>query len=353
MSPQLKSVEAAGQKALRKKNNPWQYTGDDFFKDCDEGRELFARLLSANADDIAIIPSVSYGMASVAKNCTLSAGENIVCLDKQFPSNVYSWLRLSQENNGEVRFAEREKNETWLEAVLRTVNAKTKIIAIPEVHWADGRIVDVGAIAKAIAGKDIKLVLDLTQSLGAKHFSIKNCPADFIVAASYKWLLGPYGLSFFYVNPKEQNAVPIEESWINRKDSKNFANLVNYEANYERGARRFDAGQRSQFQLIPMAVEALKFINEIKTENIYSHTENLVNLLAEGAAAQGFEIIPSEERSSHLTGIIFPHELPHTVQEKLQSEKISISIRGNAIRVSPHLYNTKEDIEHFLNCLSL
>lgn len=352
MSPQLKAVEKAGQKALIKKNNPWQYTGDDFFNTSDNVRALFARLLSANADDIALIPSVSYGIATVAKNTPLAAGENIVCLDQQFPSNVYSWLRLAEESRASVRFATRKPSETWLAAVLDCIDSQTRIIAVPNVHWSDGRIVDIGAIAKAIAGRNITLVLDLTQSIGARPFSVENCPADYIISAAYKWLLGPYGLAFMYVHPRHQSGVPIEENWINRKDSKNFANLVNYEENYERGARRFDSGERSHFQLMPMAEAALEGVHTLTPQAITAHTKELTDYLAENVQHLNVETIESSERAAHITGVTFPHEVPKPILDKLANERVSISVRGNSIRVSPHVYNTIEDMDRFIGCLS-
>ncbi len=350
MSPQLKAVEQASLTASVLKNNPWKMDSALFFDPCEEARKQVATLLSARADDIAIIASASYGIASAAQNITLEAGETILCLEEQFPSNVYTWLELAKEKKATVQFVKRHDTENWTAAILRSIDSSTRVLAVPNVHWADGRKIDLKAISRAIQKTKIQLILDLTQSLGAMPISVKEVDADFIVSSAYKWLLGPYGLGFMYVKPKHQEGKPIEHNWINRKGSQNFAELVNYQTEFAYGARRFDVGERSHFQLMPLAVEALKQINQWRVEAIADYTQSLTNLLAQELELLDFKPQHADERS-HITGIEFKTEVPQQLLKKLKDEKIFISVRGRSIRVSPHLYNTEADIKALVQAL--
>jgi selenocysteine lyase/cysteine desulfurase len=187
-------------------------------------------------------------------------------------------------------------------------------------------------------------VIDATQSVGACPFDVNKIKPDFLVAAAYKWLLGPYSLAYLYIDPKYRSGTPLEFGWMGRKDSRDFSKLVHYTDQFQPGAARFDVGEKSNFVLVPMAIKALEQILEWGVGHIYKTLSNLT-LFAEGQANENgliVEKIPA--RAGHFMGIKFKDGVPQNLIRKLKSDKIVVSVRGNSIRVAPHLYNNENDI---------
>ncbi|MCK5205287.1 MAG: hypothetical protein KAR15_15495, partial [Desulfobacterales bacterium] len=184
-----------------------------------------------------------------------------------------------------------------------------------------------------------------TQSLGALPLSVFEVQPDFVIAASYKWLLGPYSLGFMYVNPNYHDGIPLEYNWINRKHSEDFAGLVNYRNDFQTGARRFDVGERSNFALMPMAFAALRQILDWQVPETASTLAGLTEEIAQRATDLDLNVAPTHLRAGHMLGIRFPEGVPDDLIDRFAQNKIYVSVRGNSIRISPHLYNTKEDID--------
>ncbi len=134
MSPQLRSVRAVGERAVRRKSRPWEITPGDFFEDSETARALFAQLVGGEADGVAIIPSVSYGMAIAAANVAVGTGQSIVILEDQFPSNVYSWRELAKHAEARLVTVPRPTDHDWTSAVLERVDQSTAVLALPNCH---------------------------------------------------------------------------------------------------------------------------------------------------------------------------------------------------------------------------
>lgn len=351
MAPQMKAVSAAGVEGLKRKANPWRISAQDFFSEAAEARRLFAELIGASAADVAIVPSASYGIAVAAANVPAVAGDRILLLEDQFPSNVYAWLELARSAGAEVVTVARPPDMDWTNALLREVDEKTAVVAIPHVHWTDGTRVDLEAVGAACRDVDAALVLDATQSVGALPFSVQAVQPDFLIAAAYKWLLGPYGLAFMYVSERFQDSQPIEHNWITRKNSEDFSGLVRYTDEFQEGAVRFDVGQRSNFTLLPMAIAALKQVHRWTVADIAGTLTALTTELAHGATELGLRVAPESHRSPHLIGLGFPGRMPDRLLQELADNHIYVSIRGTSMRVSPHVYNTLKDVRRLLEVL--
>jgi selenocysteine lyase/cysteine desulfurase len=182
-------------------------------------------------------------------------------------------------------------------------------------------------------------------------FSVSAVQPDFLVAAAYKWLLGPYGLAFLYVRERFQDSRPIEHNWITRRNSEDFSGLVSYNDEFQEGAVRFDMGERSNFTLLPMAIAALEQIHRWTVPEIASTVAALTGALADGARELGLEVAPEPCRCPHLIGLRFPDRLPHDLVQELANKHIHVSLRGRSIRVSPHVYNTMGDVQRLLEVL--
>ena len=258
MSPQLRSVREAGEKALALKSHPWEVTSAEFFDEPEKSRELFARIVGGDADGVAIIPSVSYGMAVATANLRVQNDENIVILTEQFPSNVYPWRALSQRHGAKLVTVPRPADHDWTTALLEHMDEKTAVVAAPNCHWTDGSLVDLVRVGERAREVGASLVVDATQSLGAHPLDVNRVKPDFLISAAYKWLLGPYSLGFMYVDEAHREGNPIEQNWIVREGSEDFTRLVDYRDGYAPGARRYDVGERSNFILLPMANAAMQ-----------------------------------------------------------------------------------------------
>ncbi|PHR61722.1 MAG: aminotransferase [Robiginitomaculum sp.] len=351
MSPLMGSVVAAMNKGTQGKVHPWTYTPPDFVAPSEEFRRLSARLINASPHDIAVIPSVSYGIQIAANNLPLSKGGEILVLDEQFPSNVYPWREKAKQMGGSIRTVKRPTNGDWTSAVLDAINTATQILALPANHWADGGCLDLETIGKAARAMGAALVLDLTQSLGAMPFDVQRVQPDYMVSACYKWLMGPYTMGMVYIAPKWQNGTPLEQTWMGRKGAENFASLVDYQDAYQEGARRFDMGEKSNAGQVSGASAAISQLLDWGVENI-SHTLGARNAkLADRARDLGLVLPEDKYRSPHYLGLGFPKNIPNGLLDMCTAQNIFVSVRGNSVRVTPHLYNTDADIERLFTVL--
>ena len=346
LAPQLTSVSEAGLAAVRGKERPWEVAPSDFFTGSERLRATFATLLGADADGVALVPSVSYGVGVAVANLPLDGRATLLLAD-DFPSDVYPWRAA-----GPVVTVERPKDDDWTAAVLDRLDEGIGVVAVPHVHWTDGGLVDLVAVGAAAREVGAALVVDATQSLGAFPLDVAAVQPDFLVAAGYKWLLGPYALGYLWVAPRHRDGVPIEANWANREGSDDFASLVAYRDTYQHGARRYDVGERSNFVLAPMAHAALAQIVEWGVPEIATYAATLTSRIAAGARERGLVVAPDHLRGPHLLGVRFPDGLPAGVAERLAAERIHVSIRGDSVRVSPHVYNTPADCDRLLAALA-
>jgi len=351
MSPLMKAAVEAGIAGLARKTHPWEITPDKFFTGADEFRKTAAQLIDSSPDDIAIVPSASYGISTAARNLPLQKGRSILVLEEQFPSHYYPWQRRAEESGAKLKVVPWPENHDWTAAVLNALTADVAIAALPHVQWTSGGKLDLIRIGEACRKLGAALALDLTQSLGALPFSVNEVQPDFAVAASYKWLLGPYSVGLLYVAPKWQGGIPLEENWIQRANASDFSSLILYTEEYDKGARRFDMGERSNFALLPAAVRAMKQLLEWNVAQI-SETAGALNLrLAQAAAEIGFSAPAEPLRAPHYLALRRKESIPKELPEMLAKEKVFVSVRGSSIRVTPNIYNTPEDCERLIVCL--
>jgi selenocysteine lyase/cysteine desulfurase len=351
MSPQLRPAREVGEKAISRKSRPWEITPDDFFEDAEEIRALFARLVGGDADGVAIIPSVSYGISIAAANVPVREGEKIVILEDQFPSNVYAWGGLAEQSGASLVTLPRPEDLDWTRALLEEIDTDTAVVAVPNCHWTDGSLVDLASVGESVREAGAALVVDAIQSLGAHPFDVSEVRPDFLVAASYKWLLGPYGVGYMYVGEEYREGKPIEHNWINRRGSQDFSGLVDYQDAFQPGARRYDVGERSNFALLPMAAEALRQLIDWGVENVSETIGTLTDLVEERAGALGIVTIPKESRARHMIGLMLGPDAPDDLATRLTTHNVYVSVRGPSVRVSPHLYNTESDVYRLFDVL--
>ena len=358
MSPMLQSVEEAGMQALLRKRSPNRIAPSDFFTDPERLRGLFAKLVNAAADEVALIPAVSYGMAIVAKNLKAKKGQKIIVAGSQFPSNVYPWMTLAAEQGLELQTVvmptEPEgRAQRWNEDLLAAIDDRTALVSLGHIHWANGTIFNLQQLAEKVHQHGGLLVVDGTQSVGALPMDVQKFGLDALICGGYKWLMGPYSLGYAWFGPSFLAGKPIEENWINRHNSEDFASLVDHQPDYQPGARRFDVGERSNFSLVSMSIAALEQLLVWGPEDIQNYCRALTADAVPIWQKQGIWSEHPDYRAAHLFGIQLPAHINSAIlQQKLQERHVSVSVRGDFVRISPNVYNDAADVAVLTEVLS-
>lgn len=359
MSPLMKSVEEAGFKGLIRKRQPSEIGADDFFNEAEELRNAFAQLVNVTEPNrIAIVASASYGLANVANNLKVISGDEIILIGEQFPSNVYSWRKIAKDANANIITVPAPENSLergaeWNSKILDAINSKTKLVACAHAHWSDGTLFDLKAIRERTREVGAWLVIDGTQTIGALPFDVEEIQPDALIASGYKSLMGPYGIGLAYYGPALDGGVPIEENWINRYKSEDFRNLVNYSDDYQPGALRYEVGGHSNFITVPMLLEAIRILNSWGAYQVQDYCKELVREPVQKLREAGFIIEKEAHRASNIFGIrLGEHHVMADIKNRLQQANIFVSYRGDAIRISPNVYNEITDLDHLVDILT-
>jgi selenocysteine lyase/cysteine desulfurase len=352
MSPQLRTVTEAGLEAVRGKASPWTVRAEDWFAPTERLRTLFARIINGDPEGVAIVPSVSYGIALAAANVRVARGQSIVLLDEEFPSNVHAWYELARRGDAVVRTVTRPSRGAWTEPLLEAIDSTTAVVSVPNCHWTDGRFVNLDRVAAAARHAGAALVIDGSQSVGAYPLDVAAIQPDFVVTVGYKWLLGPYGLAYLYAASRwRTSGVPLEHSWLTRAGAEDFSRLSDYSASYRAGARRFDMGEFPQFVLTAMAIAALQQVLAWDVKWIQDTISTLTSRAENGAVQARAIPVAGSDRVGHLIGIRPRAGVRGDLVSALAAANVYVSIRGDAIRVAPHVFNTEGDIDRLVDIL--
>lgn len=348
MGPQPKVSSEISTKYLVGKEQPWKFDTHIFFQMAEDLRAEFAKLMGVGSKNIAIVPSVGYGISLAASlyKKRLEPG-NILILDEQFPSNVYPWRALK---GFEVKTLTRDLNKDLLAQVLKAIDDQTRIVAIPNVNWSDGHYLDVLSLGKELRSRGIRMLIDGVQSCGVLETPLAEIAPDFYVTGFYKWLLGPYGMGAMYISDEFFDGEPLEQAWANREGAENLRALTQYTDKTRSDAGKFDMGGRS-FVNLALATESIKLLNSWGTKALQEHARELTNLIAKSLDSSKFEVISEELRCPHILGVKALNEWPEDTVEQMANRNVSIALRGDRLRISPNGYNTKSDAERLLTAL--
>ena len=357
MSPLLRSVEEKGIEGMRQKRNPTSVTPTDFFTGVVGVREKFGRMVNADPAQVAVMPSVSYGMNSVIRNIPFRKGQHALTISEEFPSCYYTARRWCKDHGAELKVVARReeiplKGKDWNERILQAINPDTAFVVMASVHWMNGTRFDLEAIGTRCLDVGAKLVVDGSQSVGALPIDVRACHIDALICAAYKWLMGPYSTALSYIHEDFNGGVPLEESWMTRPNSERFDRLTQYEEGYKPGAVRFDVGQSSNFILMPMLDEALRQLLEWGIADIQEYARKLGEPLIKHFRGKGVAVDDEVFRAHHLMGLPLPgNTRGEALVGELQARKVFVSLRGNNIRISINVFNTPEDVSELISAL--
>lgn len=364
MGPLPRLVEQAGVAALTARASPIGLTPNDFFEPAERTRGLCARLVNADPERVAFVPTAAYAMAIVAKNLRPRSGQNVVMLGDMFPSNVYAW-RNWRADNVEMRTVlapaapwssqsiGASRAALWNDSIVRAIDADTALVAVEPAHWTDGTLFDLERIGRRCREVGAAFVVDATQTVGAMPFDVQRVQPDALVVHGYKSMLSNYGLGFAVFSDRFLDASPLEESWLMRSGSENFARLVDYEDCYAPGMRRFDTSLRANPILIAMLEAACRLLIEWQPGRVRDYLLKIERQSVDRMRSLGFEVADEAERCANLFGVKLPAGMDAEVcRQHLARLQIHVAVRGSAVRVSPHVYNDERDLEQLADALA-
>ena len=349
-APLLNASQTLGIAGLRRQIAPVSLGPEEYTRESEELRGAVAGLINGNPDHVAITPSVSYGVAIAAHNVRLGGGQNVVSMEEEFPSDVYAWIERCQKDGAELRSVARPEetarvSSLWNERLLDAIDGQTAVVNVSSVHWTDGVRFDLEAIGQRAREVGALFVVDGTQSIGAADLDFARIQPDLLVCAGYKWLLGPYQIGFAALGERLMDAEPFEYHWSNRAGSHDVTGTA-YRHEYEKGARRFDVGEHTNYITVPMLTEGARQAKAWGSEAIQDYCTTLCKPLAELLEDERFVAAPASQRIAHIIGIRLADasRIP-AVMQALAERQVRVSQRGQSIRISPHVYNSPEDID--------
>ncbi len=357
MSPMLKASEKSGIKGIQRKRNPALLHPNHFFDEVEEVKQKFGQIINADSSRVAIIPSASYGLMNAVQNVPYTPGKHALTIADEFPSGQFALSRWCDDHQAELKIVTPGDSKNiyaeWNRRILESITENTALVLMSSVHWMDGTLFKLTDIGQRCHEVGATFIVDGSQSVGALPINVNHCSIDVLVCAGYKWLLGPYSIGLAYYGQKFDEGIPIEESWMNRTNAQQFSQLTNYDYTYKSGAQRYSVGEASNFIHMPMLKTGLQQLLDWGIPNIQSYCKILTDPLIKTLRDLNFELEEDHNRAYHLFGLRMPDHIDSSqLMQVIKSKNISLSVRGNSIRVSPHLYNTGTDMHVLIDTLT-
>jgi selenocysteine lyase/cysteine desulfurase len=351
-SPLPLASQEAGRIGVARKGQPWKLDKDFAGGQHQRARAAAASLINADPADVALISSVSYGVATAAKLLTVPPGSRVLVLQDDHSSPVLEWMTRAPREGFAVEVVRRRDDGDWTAAVVEAIERQgappLALVSISSVHWSDGGLVDLATVAAAARAHGAALLVDATHSAGVLAIDVRALDPDFLVFPTYKWVLGPYGRAFLYMAKRRQDGVPLEQTGYGRKAV--AAERVPYLSDiaYVAGARRFDMGERDHFISLEMAAIGMEMMARWGSAAVVARLRMLTDRLAAGLAGAGVEIAPERVRAPHVLSLSFPRGMPEGLAERLAAENVYAAARLGRLRLSPHVYNDEADVDRFV-----
>jgi selenocysteine lyase/cysteine desulfurase len=313
-------------------------------------RGLAARLVGANRPhEIAFVQNTSDGLSVVAEGLDWQPGDNVVGANCEFPANVYPWMRLASKG---VTYRQAHEREGRVDAedLLALVDDRTRVVALSWVQFASGFRSDLAYIGAACRERGVLFVVDAIQGLGALGFDVERDFVDVFSADAHKWLLGPEGIGLLYVSDRVVDRIePVRVGWTSVRD---WIKWTRYDLTYREGAGRFECGTLNMLGIHALGA-SLEVLLDEGIDAIERRVLALTDRLVTGLEERGFAIVSSRRpgEASAIVAATHPRELPQAIVRRLRERGILVAHRAGRVRISPHFYNTEDEIDNLLRAL--
>jgi cysteine desulfurase/selenocysteine lyase len=316
----------------------------------EDTRSSAARLVNARAHEIAFMRNTSEAISAIANGIEWRAGDNIVSCNVEFPANVYPWMRLREERGIELKLAEEREGRIDTDELLSKVDDRTRVVTISWVQFASGFRSDLARIGRFCRERDIIFVVDVIQGLGGLKLDVQRDYVDAFAADAHKYLLGPEGIGLLYVSDRVIDRIkPTVVGWTSVK---NYEQHLDYDLNYRDGALRFECGTLNTAGVYGLGA-AIDLFLEIGTAEIEAYIVGLSDHLAERLESKGYRVISSRLPDETSAVVTCTHEqhTPKELHRLLRAKNIITAPRANRLRISPHFYNTREEVDALIEAL--
>jgi len=350
----LRTLEA-GRAAVGRKGTPWTLDAGFANAQHERARTAAARLIHAELSDIALIPSISYGVATAAKLLTIGRGTRVLVLENDHSSPVLEWQARADAQGFAVETVRQPDDGDWTSAVLESIERSgappVSLASISSVHWSNGGLVDVDKVGAALRQRGAAFLVDATHSTGVLTTDVKRLDPDFVIFPTYKWLLGPYGRAFLYVAKRHQGGIPLEQTASGRRNVRAENAVYFTDASYVPDARRYDMGERDHFISMEMASIGMEMMVEWGAPAVVQRLTMLTERIAASVRGIGVHVPEPHLRAPHILSLAFKGGMPAGLVEGLASEGVYVAPRLGRMRISPHVYNDEADVDRFVEVL--
>jgi len=313
-------------------------------------RMLAAQLINASTEEIAFVPNTSSGLAFVANGIDWRAGDNVVTADCEFPANLIPWKRVCREFGVELRMARERDGRLETEEILKLIDSRTRVVSLSFVEFASGFRNDVAAIGHYCRQRGVLFVVDAIQGLGALKLDVEACCIDALSADAHKFLLGPDGVSLFYISrPAMERIQPTVVGWMSVARPFDFDGP---EQSYAPSAQRFEPGALNTAGVVGLGA-AIELFLQTGTERIETYLIELGDYLCERLLEKGYQVVSSRRDGEKSAVICCRYErfsADHLYQI-LNGHRIITTPRLGRLRISPHFYNTRQDMDQLIASL--
>jgi cysteine desulfurase / selenocysteine lyase len=317
----------------------------------EQARQLLATLLGARPEQVAFMRNTSDALSTVANGLSWRLGDNIVTFRREFPSNIYPWLRLRDAFGVEVRMCEEHEGRIDFPELESLIDRNTRLVAISHVQYASGFRLDLQRLGEVVRRQDALLVVDAIQALGVVPTDVQAEFIDVAAGGSHKWLLSPEGVGYLYLSDRARERIhPTLVGWISVADPDDY---LNFEQGWKRGALAWETGTGPAALLHGLRV-SLELLTKSGVQNIARHLEELTDHLCERLKEKRYEVVSSRTpgEKSHIVCIRHRDGMPSmALYSHLHARNIITAPRGDRLRIAPHLYNTSHDIDELIKAL--
>lgn len=317
----------------------------------ESARRLAAAMLGAQPQQIAFMRNTSDGLSTVANGLRWRAGDNVVTFRREFPSNVYPWLRLREASGVEVRMCEEHDGRIELSELIELIDARTRIVAISHVQYGSGFRSDLERIGRAARSVDALLVVDVIQSMGVVPIDVEGELIDAAAAACHKWMLTPEGVGLLYLSDRARERIePTLVGWTSVPDPEAYSD---FEQPWNRGALAWETGTMPTALLHGLEA-SLKLLHEANVERISAYLNELTDYLCARLQGSDYEVVSSRRTGEKSQIVCLRHSgdlTPMALYSHLKRQNIVVAPRGDRLRIAPHLYNLPAEIDALVNAL--
>jgi selenocysteine lyase/cysteine desulfurase len=336
------------------KRKPYLLTNQKFAEVPERLRKLLGRLINVLSDDIILGNSATYGIHLLANGIVWKKGEEVLLMENDFPAGILPWLALDRKGV-KVRQLKPQRYVLEPREVEQYLTEKTRLVCLSHVHTFTGHKIDVVRIGEMCRAKGILFVVNLTQTLGNTPVDLSQWPVDAITSSGFKWLCGPYGTGFCWIAPALRETLEYNHAfWVSLMSTEDLSGTGRLTLPEIKNGRRYDVfGTANFFNFHPWKV-SLEYLLAAGIDNIHEHNDGLVEEIVQRLDPEQYELISPRgrlERSALV--VISHHDRPRNagIFGNLKREGIYPALWKGNIRISPHLYNTRQDINRLLSVL--